>query len=199
MIVLIVLVAGCRMIERLPNPKHFFQRADMQQTGMLIVSDRVPCEAEETCRPRYSLRDSRFAKSTPLLGKINAEHAQLVITVHGKRKKLTDVEMQVMGHAGSANALSVKNYRVHTKIKYHAFLIEQARKFTNQTYGCELLWDNLFAWKLIDTTGYLVVRLTDSHSSATNKPFVELWYDGNSGEMIRENKSSPTLDPCVRS
>ena len=199
LIVLTLSVASCGVVERVPNPKDFFQRADLQKTGMLIVNSLTPCEGDAVCSPRYSLRDSKFIKSTPLLGDINEEHAQLVVTVRGWRKKLTDVEMQAMGHAGSANAIVVKSYRVHTTIKYHAFLVEQARLFTRQSYGCELLWDKSFSWKMIEAIPYLVVRITDSRSNATNKPFIELWYNGESGEMMRENQSPATLNPCVRS
>ena len=198
LIVLTLSVASCGVVERVPSPKDSFQRADLRKTGMLIVNRPVHCEGDVVCSPRYSLRDSRFKTSTPLFGEIDDEHAQLIITVRGSRKKLTDAEMQTMGHTGSANAIAVKSYRVHTKIKYHAFLIEQARKFTKQTYDCDLLWDKSFGWKLIDTIPYLVVRMTDSRSSATNKPYIELWYDGDSGEMMREHKSSTTLDPCAR-
>ena len=198
LIVLTLSVAGCGMVERVPNPKDFFKRADFQKTGMLIVNTPVQCEGDVDCNPRYSLRDSRFIKSTPLFGDINEKHAQLIITVRGWRNKLTDAEMQTMGHTRSANAIAVKSYRVHSKIMYHAFLIEHARQFTKQTYGCDLLWDKSFGWKLIDSIPYLVVRMTDFDSSATNKPYIELWYDGNSGEMMREHKSSTALDPCAR-
>ncbi|MDH3378536.1 MAG: hypothetical protein OEQ39_16475 [Gammaproteobacteria bacterium] len=198
LIVITLSVAACSMVERVTDPKEFSGSADLQKTGMLIVSRPIHCESDVACSPRYSLRDSRFIKSTPLLGEIDEEHAQLVITVRGWRKKLTNAEMQTMGHTGSPSAIAVKSYRVHTKIKYHAFLIEQARQFIKKTYGCGLLWDKSFGWKLIDTIPYLVVRMTDTQSNATNKPYIELWYDGSSGEMMREHKSPAILDPCAQ-
>ena len=84
---LTLLVASCGVVERVLSPEDSFPHAELQKTGMLIVNSPIHCEGDVACSPRYSLRDSRFKASTPLLGEIDDEHAQLIITVRGRRKK----------------------------------------------------------------------------------------------------------------
>ena len=193
-----VSLSACTVLDRIPNPKDMMRRNNIEQTGMLVVTDPADCEIVEGCGPRYTLRSSDFSKRTALFGDIQDDHAQHIVTVRGKRKILSESEQQQMNYHGGPEAINVNSYRVHAKIKYHRFLVEQAQLYTEDTYGCSLLWDKSFAWKLIDDVPYLIVRMTDTFSNKSYKPFVELWYNGKTGDLSRENKSSADLDPCAR-
>ena len=65
---------------------------------------------------------------------------------------------------------------------------------------CCTLWVLLFSgftWAQSKGRVYLMVRMTDSFSSSDNKPFLELVYDGKTGELVNAKSQPANLNPCA--
>lgn len=161
------------------------------RSGMLSVADPQECRVPSGCGPKYTLLDPTLSQRVALLGNIRDEHAQLIVTVKGRWS--TPSEMQ----QGYERAIKVNKYRLRSSIKYRAFLLEQAARHTQRNYGCTLLWDTSFAWQIDEPKAYLIVRMTDM-LEGRKQPYLELWYDAENGEIVREAKNPGDLDPCAR-
>lgn len=170
---------------------------EVVRDGMLRVRLPGNCAAPEGCGPGYRLFDSTFSQWVPLLGDVRAEHAELVVTVQGGWRQLSDAEADRHGYPPDAPAIEVESYQVRSVIPYQRFLLGQANRYTRREFGCELLWDVSFSWHVDESHTSLIVRMTDM-TDEQNEPFLELRYDGNSGELLGERVDPAGLDPCRR-
>jgi len=104
----------------------------VEATGMLSVVDPSDCAIPEGCGPKYKLRDETFSTWTPLLGEIDDDHSQLLVTVYGTWVPLPPEERHQMGYDGLEEAILVEDHVVHSSIKYHDFLVAQARAYAEE-------------------------------------------------------------------
>ncbi len=162
------------------------------RSGMLLVMDPEKCGMPRGCGPKYTLLDPTLSQRVPLLGNIRDEHAQFIVTVKGRWTTPADTQQE-----GYERAIKVEEYRLRSSLKYREFLLERAARHTERNYGCTLLWDTSFAWQIDEPKAYLIVRMTDV-LEGRNQPYLELWYDAENGEIVREAKDPADLDPCVR-
>lgn len=183
-----LIVAGCA---RMGVSRDRDSADAITRSGMLSVADPKGCRMPRGCGPKYTLLDPALSQRVPLLGDIRDEHAQLIVTVKGRWATPADTPQ------GYERAIKVKKYRLRSSIKYRAFLLEQAARHTQRNYGCTLLWDTSFAWQIDEPKAYLIVRMTDM-LEGRNQPYLELWYDAENGEIVREAKNPGNLDPCAR-
>lgn len=149
----------------------------------------------EGCGPKYKLWDSEFKSAIPLLGEIKDKDSELVIRIVGDKTTLPSSEYGDMNYRGTTTAIKVSSYTVLSKIPYHNFLVDKAGQYTLQKYPCLAdkedgriftEYNKTFSWELIGGTPIIKVRMTDTLSGVKPEAFYELWYDGNSGNFIKE-------------
>lgn len=161
--------------------------------GILTVV--TECIIPEGCGPKYKLWDSEMKTYTPLLGNIKNSHSGLMIQVVGEETTLPLSEYNDMNYRGPTTAINVRSYKTLSKIPYHKFLKDKAGEYTIEKYPCLTSeeygaiftsWNKGFGWEIQDSKAILKVRMTNTISDEEPQPFYELWYDGNSGQFIKE-------------
>ena len=154
-----------------------------------ILSATSNCMIPEGCGPKYRLFDSNLQSYTPLLGRIKESDSGLIIKATGSRTTLPKAEYDDMNYRGPTEAIQVSSYSVLSEIPYHDFLVNKSGEYTVQKYPClahtvygkvGTNYDKTFSWELEGNTPTLKVKMTGSKGS------YELWYDGNSGDFIKE-------------
>jgi|TARA_Y100000031_G_scaffold153457_1_gene198722 hypothetical protein len=160
---------------------------------LTVVTD---CMIPEGCGPKYKFWDSEMKSYTPLLGDIRESHSGLVIQVVGEEITLPSSEYNDMNYRGPTNAIDVKSYNVLSKIPYHEFLVKKAGETTPEKCPRAVAWNKGFSWEIQDDKTILKVRMTNTFSDDEPQPFYELWYDGNSGEFIKEIKQPADKNFC---
>ena len=162
--------------------------------GMLtVVTD---CMIPEGCGPKYKLWDSEMKTYTPLLGDIKASHSELIIHVIGEETTLPRSEYGDMNYRGPTNAIELKSYDTLSKIPYYEFLVKKAGETTPEKCPRAVAWNKNFFWKIQDGKAILKVRMTNTFSDEEPQPFYELWYDGNSGQFVKEIKQPIEKNFC---
>jgi len=172
--------------------------------GMLSVILPENCCIPEGCGPTYKLMypapdlNEIYPPFTyiPLLGNISHYHDQLIIKVIGEDTILPPEEYGSMNYYGPTYAIFVQEYELLSQIKYHDFLVPEAKNYTEQTYGCFICWNKTFSWEINGNQSIIKVRLTNTFSAETSLPFIELWYDGNTGQFIKEENNLNGNNPC---
>ena len=167
---------------------------ELGTVGMLTVV--TSCASPEGCGPTYKLRDSNMETYIPLLGDINDENDQLIISVVGRWTELPEDEYHDINYDGPTVAIAVDAYAVLSRIKYHDFLVPEAREYAIRQYGCFIPWNKTFSWEMKNQRPILKVRMTETSSEETPQPFIELWYDGNTGAFIKEINNLSGYNPC---
>jgi len=156
-------------------------------TGILLVVTN--CWIPEGCGPKYQLLDSGLQSYTPLLGDVKESDSGLIIRVTGNKTTLPRSEYRDMNYRGPTEAIRVSFYSVLSTIPYHDFLVNKAGEYTSQKYPClahtvygkvGTNYNKSFSWELMNNTSILKVKMSSSDAS------YELWYDGNSGNFIKE-------------
>lgn len=166
--------------------------------GMLEVV--INCMIPEGCGPKYRLSNSGFTGWVGLLGNINNSDNGMIIEVFGYETKLPDNQKSMLNNEKDMKAIRVIKYKVLSKISdYHSFLMSESEKYMLKRFGCTCKWPNdckfkydgiRFSWEYKNNEPILKVKwIQDSK-------FVELWYDGNSGEFIKEIVSPPDAIFC---
>jgi len=157
-------------------------------TGILSVTTN--CMIPEGCGPKYRLLNSGLQSYTPLLGNIKESDSGFLVKVIGNKTTLPKSEYGDMNYRGPTEAVRVSSYQILSKISYHDFLVNKAGEYTMQKYPClahtvyekvGTNYDKSFSWELDGNTPILKVKMTGSAGS------YELWYDGNSGDFIKED------------
>lgn len=192
------IVAGlCLLIAACSSPgERAHQAADGGFTGMLHYSDSEDCPFESGCGPRFSLLDESLTQWTPLDGRFDSGHHNLVIEVDGRTTSMDRDHLEYFGEAAAPHAIKARRYRLLSAIPYHPFLVEQAGQFTMRKYGCESLWDKSYRWERSGERVHLIVRMTDTFHPDDPKPYLELTYDGESGHFLNEEAQPWGIDPC---
>ncbi|GJL80909.1 MAG: hypothetical protein DHS20C01_05430 [marine bacterium B5-7] len=170
---------------------------DGQFVGMLHHSVPGECLSHDGCGPTFSLLDETLSRFTPLYGEADPKHDGLVIMADGDITRINKADARSLGDAAAARAIKMKRYRLLSKIPYHDFLVQQAGEYTINTYGCDLLWDKTFSWRYEDKQVHLQVRMTDTFSTMQPNPYVELSFDGTTGDLIGSALSPSDANPCT--
>ena len=144
--------------------------------------------------PILMLYNSTFNYTSTLIGYISNEDSELIIGIDG----------EIVG----IDSIFVSSYDLLSAIPYHDFLVKKAGEFTAKKYPClssirpetnEYLtnWNKTFSWgfESEDYIPILKVRMTNTYSTDTVKPHYELWYNGITGQFIKEIRV-PDKDFC---
>ncbi|MFA5076013.1 MAG: hypothetical protein WC480_01195 [Patescibacteria group bacterium] len=180
--------------QQLTGTKLIIEETASLDTGILtVVAD---CQSDSGCGPKYKLWSPDFKNFVPLVGDISDQDNGLLIRVVGQIVELPAVEYDPASYRGSTQAWQVTSYQVLDKISYRDFLVQKSREYTNKNYLCFLMpgrqgsfsqgMQTIFGWALVDNQPILKVRMTDIYSVDDPQPYYELWYDGNSGELVKE-------------
>jgi len=167
----------------------------LDQYGLLRFSPRIPCPFSTGCGPEFSLLSEDLQQITPLTGKLDPAHDGMLVVVQGKSRSIEKKHRDFLRTSSAGYGIKVKRYRIVSAIAYHGFLIEQAEIHTTRKYGCSVLWDKTFSWRIREDRPYLVVKMTNTQAQAP-RPFLELAYDGITGHLMNEVVEPPTLNPC---
>jgi hypothetical protein len=189
-----LVVGACAGRRDAVGPGDFAASGDF--IGMLQYSPPGECPYPSGCGPEFSLLDETLSTWTPLQGDVDPAHNQLVIQVDGRTTGIDRDDREFLGSAAAENALKVRRYRLLSEIPYHDFLVAQASEFTTRKYGCELLWDKTFSWRLAEDRVHLIVRMTNTFHRSDTKPFLELSFDGTTGHFLKEDLEPWGINPC---
>ncbi len=160
-----------------------------------ILNVVTNCGIPEGCGPKYSLSsDSEFKSATPLVSDniIKDSDSGLIVRISGSEVpyKCTDVSCS---DNSPTKAIKVSTYSTLSKIPWHDFLVKKAFEYTIQKYPCLAVkeyggttYNKTFSWEFTNNTPMIKVRMTDTLSGAKPQAFYELWYNGNSGSLIKE-------------
>lgn len=160
-----------------------------------VLSVATDCMSPEGCGPKYKLYDSEFRSFIPLLGNIKEKDSELIVRVIGSKTTFPPSEYNDMNYRGSTEAIKVSSYSVLSKIPYLKFLVKKGGEYTLQKYPClarkvqgriGTAYRKTFSWEVVNNTPIIKVRMTDTVSGIKPEAFYELWYDGNSGDFIKE-------------
>lgn len=153
------------------------------------------CGIPEGCGPKYRLYDSEFKSFIPLLGNIKEKDSELIVRVVGDKTTLPPSEYGDMLYRGTTEAIRVLSYSVLSKIPYHKFLINKGDEYTLQKYPClvskvyglisVITHNKTFSWEFLNNIPIIKVRI-NTLTGVEPEAFYELWYDGNSGNFIKE-------------
>lgn len=153
------------------------------RSGVLVIIDPSRCQLPEGCGARARLMDAHFENGLPLVGAVDDSLSGRVVTVTGTETP-------------DREALIVSRIEPHTAFPYHPFLVEAASRYTRSHYGCKVAWNKRFSWKLRAGVGWLGVRMTNTHQPGENKPFIELWFNGENGLFIKALSALGGTSPC---
>lgn len=171
------------------NPEQTNSQIDNKDSYTGVLSVATNCMIPEGCGPKFKLYNSNLQSYMPLLGDIKESDSELIIRIIGNKTTLPRSEYKDMNYRGPTEAVSVSSYSVLSKIPYHDFLVNKAGEYTLQKYPClahtvygtvGTNYNKTFSWELMNDTPVLKVKMSGSDSS------YELWYDGNSGNFIKE-------------
>ena len=197
------LVSGCGLKDRMfgsesEEPSAAASSAtskNTELTGMLLVIEPEKCPLVEGCGPRFSLLGRDLKSQVAVQGDILPDHDKLVLTVIGKASPVPEELKGKSGYERISAVVDVTKYRLRTAIPYRPFLVEQATAYSSENFGCDLLWDKSYTWGIEEGTSQLTVRMTDAFSG-DSPPWVELTYDGNTGDFIGVESQPESLNPC---
>jgi len=171
-------------------------------SGVLIIYDN--CMIPEGCGPKYILWENETKKYIPLVGKIEDTDSGLIVKINGTKEKMNmkDVmpkeELNLGGDIENKliDVIKVKNYQKINTIPYHDFLVDKGNEYTQINYPCLYIqesknirgtkWDKNFDWEINENETILKIKMIDTSSKREKKPFYEIWYDGSSGNFIKE-------------
>jgi len=164
--------------------------------GMLKVVTN--CGIPEGCGPKYRLYDSEIKEPVALLGEINDSDNELIIEVFGYETDLPDNQKSMLNKEKDMKTIKVTKYNVLSKIPYHSFLISESQDYMLERFGCtckgpyncKFYHDKSFSWEYSNMQPILKVKWSQDYK------WVELWYDGNNGEFIKEVINPPTAVFC---
>ncbi|MFC2077017.1 hypothetical protein ACFLT7_08035 [candidate division KSB1 bacterium] len=162
-----------------------FADRTVEKIGMLLVIDPEDCGIPEGCGPKYTLWDEEFKIFIPLIYNVDDNLHQLIIKVEGEKTVLPICEYNSMSFDGPMAAILVETCEPISTIKYHKYLLEKAEEYYIEKYGEHKSWNKTFFWGMIDDEPVLKARM-DKAWSDTEPQYVELWYNGVTGILIKE-------------
>jgi len=207
-IVIVVLtgIVGYSLLKQRVNPSVSLPPSEGSTlVGVLTVVDEN-CRIPEGCGPKYKLWDSEFKNFTPLRGDLKDSDSGLLIEVRGEKVVLPPEEYGDLNYRGPYQAIEIDSYTTLTSIPYNDFLVKKGGEYTIKKYSCLAEkkldaiftdWNKSFSWEIFENTPVLKVRMTNTFTDETPQPFYELWYDGISGDFIREVTEPENADFCL--
>jgi hypothetical protein len=161
-------------------------------TGMLEVAGdiRIP----EFSGPEYTLWNEDFTTALPLLGPIRNDDDQLLISAKGYWVEPTAQERK--GNPGITGVLRVTSYDVKSRIRYHDFLVPAAKEHAQQLYGCSVEWNKTFGWDVGSSVPIIWVRMTNTFSVLTPRPYFEFSFDAKNGNFLGASDNLDGRSPC---
>jgi hypothetical protein len=146
---------------------------------------------------------------TPLIGQINEEDWDRLIGVRGKVVALPQSEYGVNppeGYTGPRRAILVESYEVLGSIRYHDYLVHSAGEYVKEKYPCLAIEETAgriftkgnkeMGWQMEGSRAVLVVRMVDTSRPLGEQPYLELRYDADAGEFVRELTYPKDYRPC---
>ena len=198
LLIVAVLLSSCGLMERNSQSDSESESAgsnESELTGMLVVVNPENCPLVDGCGPQFSLLGRKLETRIALTGEIQPEHENLILSVVGPTSPLASELEGKSGYDQVSATVAVEKYRVRSSIPYYPFLVEQATLVTEATYGCDLLWDKSYSWTIENAIPLLTVRMTNTFADAP-QPWVELTFNGDTGELVSDSTSSDSLSPC---
>jgi len=119
---------------------------------------------------------------------------QLMVKLYGKINKdgIEDDNFKSRKY----DLMTVKGYKLLSKVKYHTFLRDEKGRYTKEKYGCKIGWNSTFGWEYLNGNPIIKAKLTSNKESNNPGKFIELFYDGNTSKFIREVNNLGWTDPC---
>ena len=197
LIFLCLLLASCGLKDRFFNGDEEGSppSGKTELTGMLVIIDPAKCPLVEGCGPQFSLLGRKMDTRVALTGPVLPEHENLIISVIGRASELPDDLAGKSGYEQVSATVALGKYRLRSNIPYYPFLVEQATAVTVDQFGCDLLWDKSYSWDIEDDVPLLTVRMTDTYAESP-QPWVELTFNGDSGELHATALNPHNLSPC---
>ncbi len=184
-LVVLLFITGCDWDSEPPK---------VSQTGMLRAIDH--CLIPEGCGPKYRIQDEDLRSFMPLLGSIHDSHDQLIISVHGEVVPLPPEQAIGFNYAGPYEAILVEDYSVHSSIPFHDYLVPAARTHAEAIYGCFVPWNKTFGWFLDAGVPKIWVRMTNTLSNETPRPFVQFTFEAQAGALLETIDNLNGQSPC---
>lgn len=122
--------------------------------------------------------------------KMPDEYDQLMAIVYGTIEKdgITDFN--------TYDLMTVKGYKILSKVPYHDFLRDEKGRYTEAEYGCKIRWNATFGWEYTNDQPIIKARMFDTKEGENEGTFIELWYNGNDSEFIKEENNLGFKNPC---
>ncbi len=190
--------------------------------GLLSAMHCEDCWIPEGCGPKFRLGDAHDLNAAypypaisqkphiALMGDINYEHNGLIISVEGEEVDNIPTDYFCgSGYVGMINAdtgefvwvlpgnngfVSVGSYSLLSSIPKQD-CINIASEYIKQTYGCDFRWGGIFSWEMNGEQAIIKYRTINSHASEPY-PFIEIWVDANTGDVINELNNLGGSNPC---
>ena len=192
----LLLISGCGNKDRAVSKTYEAPSSDMKElTGMLQIVDPEKCPLVKGCGPQFSLLGRNLKSQIAIEGDFSLGQNRHILTVSGTTNTLPADLADKDGYEKIKALINVQKYEVRSKIAYHPFLVDEATKYTTANYGCDLLWDKSYSWTIEDGVPQLQVKMTNTFSKEP-QPWVQLSYDGNSGELISVVSEPTQINPC---
>jgi hypothetical protein len=161
-------------------------------TGMLAVTHLGI--SSSGYGPTYVLWNKDFTIAVPLLGAIRDDDDQLLISVVGSWADSTSPMSD--DNFGSGRVFEASHYDVKSRVHYHDFLVPAASNCARQLYGCSVPWNKTFGWDEGSGAPVIQVRMTDTFSSETPRPYIQFEFDAMNGGFLEVSDNLEGRDPC---
>jgi len=178
--------------------------SDVIKLGMLEIRTTGGCFFDGRCDESNKRRllvlneelneDDTYGETQILLDAPNIpdEDDELMVVVYGAQSTALDSDMIETVR----DLIKVKGYKVLSKVPYHAFLRDEKSVYTKKEYGCKIGWNTSFAWDYRDGVPIIKVKMQRRLTDEESQPYIELWYDGNTGDFIKELNDLRFRNPC---
>ena len=194
MVALSLLVTGCAVKDKIAvtgiGGKY------VERTGILRISEGHSCLNPQGCGPAYVLLDEKFDNPVALIGEFDNAHNELLIAIEGKQKSPSEKQRNEMNLQNDETVIKIKRYRLLSTVPYRDLLLERSTVDSEKQFGCSVLWDKKLLWRQKGEQVTLIVRMLDSSSQRSVKPYIEIRYDGNTGKILATDTSPADLNPC---
>ena len=107
--------------------------------------------------------------------------------VHILYRAMGDDNVSRLGYASSSDG-----YHIDERLPSPVF----EPNACEEKYGCQNYWNATFSWEYINQQPIIKVKMTSSPKSNHSDIFVELLYEGNTGEFLKEINNLNGQDPC---
>lgn len=172
----------------------------VEKFGMLSIRQPTDgcfggsCNKETKYRLKESvLKNGQYKYSSIVLKrpKMPDKYDELMVKIYGA------IEKDAIEDFNTYDLMTVEGYEILSKVTYHRFLREEKGRYTKEKYGCKVGWNATFGWEYTNEKPIIKARMFSNPKGPHPEKFVELWYDGNTAEFIKEeNNLGLLLDPC---